>query len=252
MIKNGPGTLMLTSQNTYGGMTTVNVGILNCLGGISGPVTVAGGTLGGIGTIGGAVTNQSGGTIAPGANASSIGTLTINNSLALQPGSTTLIKIGKNGDGGVNDVVTGLTSLSCGGTIMVTNISGNALAAGDTFPIFSAANYKGSFSNAVFPALGVNLSWINNLAVNGTMTVVSSVSTVPTNIVWAVTSSNLTLSWPADHIGWRLLRQTNHLANGISLNANDWDVAANSQLTNQFVVPINSSSPEDYFRLVYP
>jgi hypothetical protein len=33
----------------------------------------------------------------------------------------------------------------------------------------------------------------------------STVNTTPTNIVFAVSGTNLNLSWPTDHIGWRLL-----------------------------------------------
>lgn len=171
LTKNGPGVLSLTAQNTYGGATTINAGALNCLDGISGSVNVAGGILEGIGSIGGAVTNQSGGTLAPGADSGSIGTLAINNSLVLKPGSTTRIRISKNGDGTANDSISGLTSLVCGGTIIVTNIGNIALTAGDTFQIFSATNYTGTFSTVVLPTLGSNLYWTNNLSENGCLAV---------------------------------------------------------------------------------
>ena len=249
LTKNGLGILSLTAQNTYGGATTINAGTLNCLGTISGAVTVSGGTLSGIGTIAGAVTNQSGGTLAPGADSSSIGTITINNFLALQPGSGMLIKVSKNGDGTVNDSIAGLTSLICGGTIVVTNIGTIALAAGDTFQIFSASNYSGIFSTTVLPALGSNLYWTNNLAVNGTLSVFSTVSLVPTNLVWGLNSTNLTLSWPADHIGWRLLVQTNNLTTGLGTN---WVDVANSTLTNQMVFSLDASNGSVFYRMIYP
>jgi len=249
LTKNGSGILSLTAQNTYGGATTINAGTLNCLGAISGAVTVSDGTLSGIGTIAGAVTNQSGGTLAPGADSSSIGTITINNFLALKPGSGTLIKVSKNGDGTVNDSIAGLTSLICGGTIVVTNIGTIALAAGDTFQIFSASNYSGIFSTTVLPALGSNLYWTNNLAVNGTLSVFSTVSLVPTNLVWGLNSTNLTLSWPADHIGWRLLVQTNNLTTGLGTN---WVDVANSTLTNQMVFSLDASNGSVFYRMIYP
>ena len=49
-----------------------------------------------------------------------------------------------------------------------------------------------------------------------------SVNTNPTNITATVSGNILSLSWPADHTGWRLLVQTNNLASGISSNTNDW------------------------------
>jgi hypothetical protein len=77
-------------------------------------------------------------------------------------------------------------------------------------------------------------------------------NTTPTNLVFAVSGMNLNLSWPADHIGWRLLSQTNHLANGISVNTNDWGTVANSASTNQLTIPMNLTNPTEFFRLVYP
>lgn len=64
--------------------------------------------------------------------------------------------------------------------------------------------------------------------------------------------SQLQLRWPADHTGWRLLVQTNHLANGVSFNTNDWGVVTNSSQTNQFVLPIDHRLPAGFYRLTYP
>jgi len=248
LVKNGPGILSLTAANTYGGLTSINAGTLNCLGGISGAVSVNTGTLSGNGTIGGAVTNQTGGLIAPGADAASFGTLNMNGTLTLQPGSTILIKLGRKEDGVVNDAVTGLTSLFCGGTILVTNIGVNALTAGDTLQIFSASNYAGAFANVLLPGLGTNLYWTNNLAVNGTVTVMSSVSTASTNLIWNVTGTNMQLSWPGDHIGWRLQVQTNTLNVGLGTN---WTDVAGSSLTNVVIIPMNMTQGGEFYRLIY-
>ena len=79
-----------------------------------------------------------------------------------------------------------------------------------------------------------------------------TVNTTPTNIVAKVSGTNLTLSWPADHIGWRLLTQTNHLAYGISRNTNDWGTVAISASTNLVTIPINPTKPAELYRLVYP
>jgi hypothetical protein len=46
--------------------------------------------------------------------------------------------------------------------------------------------------------------------------------------------------------------QTNNLAKDISLNTNDWGMVANSQQTNQIVLPVNPSLPTEFYRLVYP
>jgi hypothetical protein len=81
---------------------------------------------------------------------------------------------------------------------------------------------------------------------------VSSVNTTPTNILASLSGTNLTLSWPADHTGWRLLMQTNNLANGISLNTNDWGAVPNSASTNLVTIPINPAAPTEFYRLIYP
>ncbi len=81
---------------------------------------------------------------------------------------------------------------------------------------------------------------------------VVTVNTTPTNIVAVVNGNNLNLSWPSDHIGWRLIAQTNNLAAGISRNTNDWGTVSGSASTNQIIVPIDRTKPTGFFRLVYP
>jgi hypothetical protein len=78
------------------------------------------------------------------------------------------------------------------------------------------------------------------------------VATNPTNITASVSGGNLNLSWPADHIGWRLLAQTNHLANGISANTNDWGTVSGSAGTNQVNITIDPTKPTEFYRLIYP
>jgi hypothetical protein len=77
----------------------------------------------------------------------------------------------------------------------------------------------------------------------------TAVNTNPTNIVFSASGGNLTLSWPADHTGWRLQTQTNSLAVGLSTN---WVTVANSTTTNQVVVPIVPANGSVFYRLIYP
>jgi hypothetical protein len=78
------------------------------------------------------------------------------------------------------------------------------------------------------------------------------VSLVQTNLAFSISGTNLTLSWPADHTGWTLLKQTNRLNLGISANTNDWMRVPASSATNSVVIPIVPDTPGGYYRLVYP
>jgi autotransporter-associated beta strand protein len=247
-VKTGSAAQSLNGTNTYSGMTTISNGTL-FVNGVLGTnsVTVAGGTLAGVGQVSGPVTVQPGGTFAPGT--SGIGQFTLSNSLTLPAGSMTKIEISKTGTVTTNDTVVGLTSLSCGGTITVTNIGTTALAAGDTFKIFSAGSFSGMFAATNLPALNNGLAWSNQLATAGTLAVISVVSTVPTNISWSVSGMNLTLSWPADHTGWRLEAQTNSLNSGLGTN---WFTVSDSAATNQIILPVITTNGGVFYRLVYP
>lgn len=171
--KSNTSTLVLPATNTYTGTTTVSGGTLRVNGALAaGAVTVqSGGTLGGTGTLAGATAVQSGGSIAPGANA--IGTLTVNNTLALS--GTARMEIAKTGTTLTADKITGVTTVTYGGTLLVTALGPDALAAGDTFQLFSAATRSGSFSTLTLPTLASGLAWdTTGLATNGSITIIQS------------------------------------------------------------------------------
>ena len=92
LIKLGAGTLTLTGADTYTGNTSVNAGTLAVNGSLLSPVTVAaGGTLRGIGSLSGALTVN--GTLAPG---DTVGTLTANNDVTMNAGSTFCTRVASN------------------------------------------------------------------------------------------------------------------------------------------------------------
>jgi fibronectin-binding autotransporter adhesin len=251
VIKSGTGTLVLSGPNAYTGATTVSNGTLEVDGQIANsPVAVKGGTLNGSGTISGSVTLNNG-TLAP-ATASGIGTLTINNTLTLS-GGTVAMRISKNGGSTTSDKFAGLTSVTYGSTLAVTNITsdGHLLAAGDTFTLFSAGSYSGNVAATNLPPLPTGLKWNWNAAA-GTLAVVNGVNTNPTNITATVSGNLLTLAWPADRTGWRLLEQTNNLAAGISANTNDWMTVPGSTTIHSTNITINPALPSEFYRLVYP
>jgi fibronectin-binding autotransporter adhesin len=244
LIKSGAGTLTLTGANSYTGTTTVSNGVLLVNGSsTTNTVTVAGGTLGGNGTIKGAVTVQSGGTLSPGT--SGVGVLAISNSLVLA--GTAFIEL--NQSAGTNDVVCGLTSVTYGGTLSVTNLSGT-LTTNGTFKIFFAASYSGAFAG-ITPAIPApGFAWnTNTLSTDGTLRILQTVNLTPTNMTSVVFGNLLMLSWPADHIGWQLQMQTNSASVGLNTN---WVNVTGSATTNQMSFTIDPASDAVFYRMIFP
>ena len=338
LAKTGGGALYLNGNNTYTGITTNGAGILAGTGSIAGPVFVQ--------------TNSSIG----GGSATSIGTLTINNNLTLQ--GNVFVRTDKSQPQS-NDMVavTGTLANIGTGTVTVNNIGTQALAVGDRFVIFNQPVGSGGRSDHYRR----RRAWVNDLAMDGSITVQSLVSaastnaylnslalTLPGNLVPAFTSNGLTyassnylpnnpvsvtvvdadatatntllfngvsqgllasgaasgslnlsegvnnliqilvtaqdgvttnlytvnasllpsqtrpaltrsvsgstlnLSWPADHLGYRLLVQTNNLQRGISTNLNDWAAVAGSPSVTSTNLSIVKTNVDEYYRLVYP
>jgi autotransporter-associated beta strand protein len=241
----GNATNILSGANSYRGATFVNGGALYVNGtGGSGLTTVGAGTLlGGSGVLAGSLTVQSGGTVSPG---NGIGKLTVNGSATLQPGSTTVMELNRASLAGDQLLVGG--ALTYGGTLVVTNLGGT-FAGGDAFALFRAGAINGSFTSTTLPPLNPGLAWNTAALAGGLLTVVQ---TAPTNLLWTVNGASLSLSWPSDRVGWRLLVQTNNLARGVSADPNDWATVAFSGQTNLVVLPIDPALPQEFYRLVYP
>jgi autotransporter-associated beta strand protein len=168
LIKIGGGTLTLNGNNTYTGNTTVNAGTLLVNGHIDSASVVVNSTatLGGTGVISGSVVVQIGATLSPGA---SIGTLTLSDSLTLS--GNTVMEINKTGGTLTGDLVQGVSTLTYGGTLTVT-ASGNALAENDSFNLFDATTFAGSFATLTLPSLPACLVWdTSKLTVDGTIKV---------------------------------------------------------------------------------
>jgi autotransporter-associated beta strand protein len=226
LIKQGAGQLYLDSANSYTGSTVVSNGLLAGTGSLTGPVVVApGGALGA-------------------GDAGSVGTLTINNTLTLQ--GQVNMRVAKNGGTVTSDLISGVTSVSYAGTLVVSNATSDAtaLALGDSFTLFSASGPSGNFAR-ILGSPGTGLGYSFNPAA-GTLTVVTGLANYPTNITATVSSGALSLTWPKTHLGWVLQAQTNTLSAGLN---GSWVDVANSSTTNAMTFPLNPLNPAVFYRL---
>lgn len=229
ITKRGNGSLYLNGANTYVGQTTVSNGILAGSGSIAGPVDVE--TNGSIG----------------GGPASGIGTLTINNNLTLN--GNVFIRVDKDlSPAQSNDLisVSGTLSSSGTGTVTVANIGTTALAVGDKFQIFSR-QVSGANTLSI---TGGGMLWTNRLGTDGSIAVLSAapaVATNPTNIIVSVSNgTNLSLSWPGDHLGWTL--QTNPV--GLTSSNNWFPYPGSASVTNENLI-MDRTQKNVFFRMVY-
>ncbi len=239
VVKTGPGLLNLSAANTYTGTTVVSNGVLSLTGSIGSTngADVAGGLLVGTGSVAGPVTVEPGGAIEAGST-NTIGTLNLGGALSLS--GNTIVKINK-GAGSAHDSFSGQSSVTYGGTLTVTNLSGT-LTTSDTFTLFSPGASASNFSSiSGSPGAGLAYSFTN-----GVLSIVTAPVFTPTNITFSLSGNTLTLSWPANPSGWILQAQTNSSSAGLGTN---WVDVAGSGSSNTNVITINPANPTVFYRL---
>ena len=74
-------------------------------------------------------------------------------------------------------------------------------------------------------------------------------SNQPTNIVLQAGAGILQLSWPQDHLGWRLQIQTNSASQGMGSN---WVTVPNSTNVMATSLGIHPTNGAVFLRLAYP
>jgi len=174
------------------------------------------------------------------------GTLNLGTNQITGPGNLTLNPGCALLGNGINQLTIGLNSITYGGTLNLGAVAG--LSIGQSFKIFDAAAYTGSFASIIPAAPGDGLFWdTTQLTVDGTLRVSSSsgVNSSPTSITVVGTAGVLDLSWPADHTGWHLQVQTNSLLG-------NWIPVLGSDATNHVIIPIDHAAASVFYRLVLP
>ncbi len=262
------GLVTLTGTNTYTGPTTILFGALmvNSAKALSATPSVYTGNgcdldttaasnfmltnckLWGNGTVNGQITLGLGALLAPGSN--QIGRFTLVQTATFAAGSTNLLELNKTLL--TNDTVAVWQSLTLGGTLVVTNLSGS-LVAGDSFKLFDGA-VNGNFSTVILPPLPPGLIWTNQLSTTGRIMVIN---TAPANplVFGAVSTSgnNLVLSGSNGIPNASFYTMT---ATNVTLPAASWSRVATNQfdangyfnLTN----PVDPATPQLFYRLQMP
>jgi autotransporter-associated beta strand protein len=250
----GNGSISQSSLIFFGG-TNPAVAHIDVSGRSDQTLTLASGqTLAGIGGINGSLVVSPGATISPaGTNttigittgANSTGTIGVANSITLN--GTTIIKL--NGSGVNDSIQSPGGGITYGGTLSLVNISGSPLAVGNSFQIFSATSYAGSFASITPATPGTGLAWGTSQLNIGVLNVIAE----PSITSVAVSGGNLVFSGTNGTAGgpFYVLTTTNltiPLTNWVTLSTNSFNANGTFSVTNA----IAPGTPQRFYVIKSP
>jgi fibronectin-binding autotransporter adhesin len=262
LTKVGTGRLTLSGPNNFSSTVTVSNGVLalieptSCdsnsavvLGSSTAILDVSGRTDGtlnlgnsiaqtlrGIGTIDGSLNEAVGSTVNVG-----LGTLTVTNVATLN--GALIMQLNRTNATTASKLIAGL--LVNAAALTVTNV-GPALQGGDTFSLFNGAVTGFTVTN--LPALTGSMYWTNNLAVNGSLTVINPINPNPPQVQVSVSGSTLSLAWPTN-AGWIL--QSNSV--GLASSAAWFNYPANGSVDVTNVnITMDPAKTNVFFRMLKP
>ncbi len=249
----GNGSISHSSLIFFGGSDST-VAHLDASGRNDQTLTLASGqTLAGVGGVVGNLVAASGATVSPsGTNTSinitststnAVGTLAASGTVTLSAGSTTILKLDGSGS---NDVVQAGANINYGGTLNLVNISGTPLAAGNSFQLFSAANYNGAFSNIVPASPGAGLAWNTSQLSSGILSVVTSGSSGPVISSPVISAGQLSFSISGGSASgtYYILAATNLTGPWYPIATNSYNGSGGASVT----LTIPSGTPRQFYQ----
>jgi len=209
----------------------------------------SGQTLAGVGSINGSLVVSPGATISPGGTNTTIGITTGSNATGtlvalgnISLGGITLIRL----DGSANDAVVAGANITYGGTLSLQNISGTALAAGNSFQVFTGTG-SGAFSSITPTTPGPGLAWdTTQLLSGGVINVIAA--NAPTISSAKLSGGRIVLSGSGGKTNgtYYVLTTTNLTANNwFPIATNSYDASGNFTSTNA-ILP---GAAQQFYRL---
>jgi hypothetical protein len=193
-------------------------------------------------TVNGDLVGGAGATISPSGASTGVATGVLTVSGNFTNNGTIVIKL----DGsGVNDSIVSAKSIAYGGTLNLVNVSGSPLAIGNSFQVFNAASYSGSFASFNPPTPGTGLAWQLS---GGTLTVVTGSSTVPVVGSTKIVNGSLVLSGSGGtpNVTYSVYAMTNLVSGAwLPVLTNTFDANGNFTVTNSLVPGV----PQMFYRI---